>query len=145
MLYPIFNESATFDNGATETKLINHLIFYGKLFYACDALLPKVADSLKIGYSTKQLDYCHKFESNLWGFFAKDNKLFENDMKIVSEFTNDGPFSGSISKECPPRIAMWVGWQVVKSYMKHNPDVTVEELMNEKDAQKILSKSKYKP
>ncbi len=134
-----------FDNGATETKLINHLIFYGKLFYACDALLPKVADSLKIGYNTKQLDYCHKFESNLWGFFAKDNKLFENDMKIVSEFTNDGPFSGSISKECPPRIAMWVGWQLVKSYMKNNPKVTVDELMNEKDAQKILSKSKYKP
>jgi hypothetical protein len=29
--------------------------------------------------------------------------------------------------------------------MEHNDDATLEELMNEKDAQKILSKSKYKP
>jgi hypothetical protein len=29
--------------------------------------------------------------------------------------------------------------------MEHNEDVTLNELMNEKDAQKILSKSKYKP
>jgi hypothetical protein len=40
---------------------------------------------------------------------------------------------------------MWLGQQIVKSYMKHNSDVTLEDLMNEKDAQKILSKSKYKP
>jgi hypothetical protein len=66
-------------------------------------------------------------------------------MKIIAEFTNDGPFTGSISKECPPRIAMWIGWQIVKSYMDHNEQVSLEELMNEKDAQKILSKSKYKP
>ncbi len=135
-----------FDNSsAPENKLINHMIFYGKLFYLCDALLPNVNDSLKMGYSAQQLAYCKKFESNLWGFFAKDNKLFANDLKTVSEFTNDGPFTGAISKDCPPRIAMWVGLQLVKSYMQHNPKITVSDLMTELDAQKILSKSKYKP
>jgi hypothetical protein len=29
--------------------------------------------------------------------------------------------------------------------MKNNPDITVQELIAEKDAQKILAKSKYKP
>jgi hypothetical protein len=91
------------------------------------------------------MKYCKTFEKNLWGFFAKDNKLYENDIKLVTEYTNDGPFTGSISKECPPRIIMWLGWQIVKSYMEHNEKVTLEELMNEKDPQKILAKSKYKP
>jgi hypothetical protein len=134
-----------FDNADPVNNLLNHMIFYGKTFYLCDALLPNVQDSLKIGYTTAQLNYCHEYEKNLWGFFAKDNKLYENDLKVVAEFTNDGPFTGSISKDCPPRIAMWVGWQIVKSYMEHNENVTLEDLMNEKDAQKILSKSKYKP
>jgi uncharacterized protein YjaZ len=40
---------------------------------------------------------------------------------------------------------MWVGWQIVKSYMKSNKEVTLSDLMNEIDAQKILSKSKYRP
>ncbi len=134
-----------FDNADPVNNLLNHMIFYGKSFYVCDALLPSVHDSLKIGYTTAQLNYCKEYEKNLWGFMVKDNKLYENDLKIVSEFTNDGPFTGSISKECPPRIATWIGWQIVKSYMEHNKDVTLEQLIAEKDAQKILSKSKYKP
>lgn len=134
-----------FDNADPVNNLLNHMIFYGKIFYICDGLLPNVQDSIKMGYTTAQMQYCNTYEKNLWGFFAKDNKLYDNDLKLVSEFTSDGPFTRAISKECPPRIAMWLGKQIVKSYMEHNSEVTVEDLMNEKDAQKILSKSKYKP
>jgi outer membrane lipopolysaccharide assembly protein LptE/RlpB len=134
-----------FDNADPVNNLLNHMIFYGKIFYVCDALLPNVQDSIKMGYTTAQMEYLGKYEKNVWGFFAKDNKLYDNDMKLVSEFTSDGPFTRAISKECPPRVAMWLGQQIVKSYMEHNSDVTLEDLMNEKDAQKILSKSKYKP
>jgi hypothetical protein len=134
-----------FDNSDAVNNLLNHMIFYGKVFYLCDALLPNVHDSLKLGYTKVQLDYCDAYEKNLWGFFVKDQKLYANDLKIIGEYTSDGPFTGSISKECPPRIAMWLGRQIVKSYMEHNHDVSFEDLMNEKDAQKILSQSKYKP
>ena len=134
-----------FDNADPVNNLLNHMIFYGKIFYVCDALLPNVQDSIKMGYTTAQMQYLDKYEKNVWGFFAKDNKLYDNDLKLVSEFTSDGPFTRAISKECPPRVAMWFGRQIVKSYMEHNNDATLEELMNEKDAQKILSKSKYKP
>jgi hypothetical protein len=134
-----------FDNADPVNNLLNHMIFYGKIFYACDGLLPNVEDSIKMGYTLAQIKYCAEYEKNLWGFFAKDNKLYDNDLKLVSEFTSDGPFTRAISKECPPRIAMWLGRQIVRSYMQHNSDVTVEDLMNEKDMQKILSRSKYKP
>ena len=135
-----------FDNSESVNNLLNHMIFYGKVFYTTDVLLPNVADSIKIAYTSQQMIYLDKYEKNLWGFFAKDNKLYENELKLIAEFTNDGPNSaGSISKDCPPRIAMWLGWQIVKSYMEHNENVTFEELIKEKDVQKILSKSKYKP
>ena len=134
-----------FDNTDPVNNLLNHMIFYGKIFYVCDALMPQVQDSIKMGYTTAQMQYLDKYEKNVWGFFAKDNKLYDNDLKLVSEFTSDGPFTRAISKECPPRVAMWLGRQIVKSYMEHNENVTLEDLMNEKDAQKILSKSKYKP
>jgi hypothetical protein len=134
-----------FDNNEPVNNLLNHMIFYGKIFYLCDGLLPHIQDSVKMGYTAAQMEYCSKYENKLWGFFAKDNKLYDNDLKLISEFTSDGPFTRAISKECPPRIAMWLGKQIVTSFMKHNPKVSVEELMKEKDAQKILSKSKYKP
>ncbi len=134
-----------FDNAEPVNNLLYHMVFYGKLFYVADALLSEVQDSIKIGYTTKQIKICQENEKNYWGFFVKDNMLFENDLKIVTEFTADGPFTRAISSECPPRIAMWIGWQIVSSYMEHNTDITLEQLMEEKDFQKILSKSKYKP
>lgn len=134
-----------FDNTAAENNLLSHTIFYGKLFYAVNALLPNISDSLIIGYSSKQMAFCNKFEKKLWSYFAEKNRLYENNLATIRELTNDGPFTGTIHKDCPPRIAMWVGWQIVKSYMEKNEAVTLAGLMNEKDAQKILTKSKYRP
>lgn len=134
-----------FDNSSAVNTLVNHTIFYGKIFYAVNALLPDKNDSLIIGYTSQQMAYCKRYEKNIWGYFAEKNRLFENNMQIVRELTSDGPFSGVISKECPPRIAMWIGLQIVKSYMKNNKDITLEQLMMEQDANKILSKSKYRP
>lgn len=134
-----------FDNSEPVSNLLSHMIFYGKILYACDALLPDVNDSLKIGYSTAQMNTCHKFEKQYWGFFAEKNRLYDNNLKTISEFTSEGPFTSAISKECPPRIAMWVGWQIVRSYMKKNEQASLDDLMNEKDAQRILAKSKYRP
>lgn len=134
-----------FDNASPVNTLLNHTVFYGKLYYAINALLPTSEDSLLIGYSSKQMTYCKSYEKKLWSYFAEKNRLYENNLQNVRELTSDGPFTGVISKECPPRIAMWVGWQIVKSYMKNNKDVTLEQLMAEEDAGKILNKSRYRP
>jgi hypothetical protein len=134
-----------FDNDLAENTLLSHTIFYGKLFYAINALLPETADSLLIGYTSKQMKTSKEYEKNYWSYFAEKNRLYENNLNTIRELTSEGPFTAAISKECPPRIAMWIGWQIVKSYMKNNKDVTLDELINDNNAQKILSKSKYRP
>jgi hypothetical protein len=134
-----------FDTAMAENTLLHHAIFYGRIYYGVEALLPNTADSLIIGYSSKQMEQCAHFEKQYWSYMAEKNRLYQNDMNTIRELTSDGPFTGAISKECPPRIAMWIGWQIVRSYMKNNERVTLSELMNERDAQKILNKSKYRP
>ena len=61
------------------------------------------------------------------------------------KFTSEGPFTTALSKQSAPRIGYWVGWRIVKQYMQENPDVTLEQLMKETDAQELLKKSKYIP
>lgn len=136
-----------FDNIQAENNLLSHTIFYGKLYYTVNALLPEINDSLLIGYTGKQMQTCETYEKNYWSYFAEKNRLYENNLNNIRELImpNDGPFTAAISKECPPRIGMWLGLQIVRSYMRNNEKVTLEELMNDRDAQKILSKSKYRP
>ncbi|HKC68027.1 MAG TPA: hypothetical protein VKG26_07335 [Bacteroidia bacterium] len=133
-----------YDKNEQLNNLLNHMIFYGKLYYALDAALPDVEDSIKIQYSTAQMQYCKTFKKNLWAYFTEKNRLYNTDLKELAPYVSDGPFTSEISKECPPRIAAYVGWQVVRTYMDKNPKITVEQLMST-DAQIILAKSKYKP
>ena len=108
-------------------------------------MLPQVNDTAKIQYTQKQLEYCTQNEYNLWTYFVAQKLLYTTNHVEIMKYTGEGPFTSAISKECPPRIAYWVGWQIVRQYMQNNPDVTLEQLMKQDDAQVILSQSKYKP
>lgn len=134
-----------FDNDTVINTLVHHTIFYGKIYYAVKTLVPEIEDSIIIGYTSKQMNYCDVNEKNLWGYMAEKNRLYENNITTIKSLTGEGPFTSAISKECPPGIAKWIGWQIVKSYMDKNETVTLEQLMRETDAQKILNKSKYRP
>ncbi len=133
-----------FDNTEANNTLLYHTIFYGKIYYATANLVSEKHDSIIIGYTSRQLEYCRMYEKNLWGYMADKNRLYENNLRGIQELTGEGPFTAAISKDCPPGIAKWIGWQIVKSYMKKNPDVSMERLMKE-DAQAILNKSRYRP
>ncbi|GIV26496.1 MAG: hypothetical protein KatS3mg027_0310 [Bacteroidia bacterium] len=125
-------------------NLLEHIIYYGKIIYALKHLTPHIHDTLIFSYSLKQWNYCKKYEKNLWAYFLEENKLYDNSPKTLSAYLNDGPFTAAISKECPPRIGMFVGYKIVESFMKKN-DVNLQQLFNETNAQKILQLSKYKP
>jgi hypothetical protein len=134
-----------FPYNMNKSDFISEMTYMGKILYLTDALLPATPDTLKIHYSQAQMDYCHQNEFNVWSYFAAQKLIYTTDQAEIMKFTSDGPFTSAFSKEAPPLIGYWVGWQIVRQYMKNNPDVTLEELMNETDAQKILTKAKYKP
>lgn len=125
--------------------LLNEMIYKGKLLYLVDALMPDVHDSIKIGFTNAQLEWCVANENNMWGFLIKNKFLYTNDVHTVTKFTGDAPFTTGFVKESPGRTGVWIGWQIVRKYMDNNPNVTFEQLMMEMDAQKILANSKYKP
>lgn len=135
----------SFDTNEPNNNLLSYMVFYGKLYYCLDAVLPNTPDSIKMGYTTAQLEYCTKYEKKLWAYFTEKERLYKNDMKEISEYTAEGPFTSAISKDCPPRIAMWIGLQIVRKYMNKNENISLSDLMNTTDAQVILTKSKYKP
>jgi uncharacterized protein YjaZ len=134
-----------FPHNMNGSNLLSEITYMGKILYLTDALLPSVPDSLKIQYTQKQMDYCSQNEFNIWSYFAAQKLLYNTNQSEIMKFTSEGPFTSAFSKEAPPRIGYWIGWQIVRQFMKNNPEVSIEQLMKEGDAQKILNKAKYKP
>jgi hypothetical protein len=126
-------------------SLLDVMVEAGKRLYLLDLILPSTPPAVKIGYNSVQYEWIRKNESHVWAAIIENRMLYSNDGRVIRVFMSDGPFTAEFSKESPPLLGSWIGWRIVKQYMERNPEVTLRELLVEKDSQKILSGSKYKP
>ena len=129
-----------------DRTLISQMIFEGKQLYAKDLLLPEFTDAEKIGYTPEQIKWCEENEAYMWRNFIENEILYSIDPKLTTRFIAPAPFSKfylEIDNDSPGRVGAWLGWQIVRSYMKNN-NVTLPELLKT-DAKEIFEKSKYKP
>ena len=131
----------------TDNSLLSKMIYEGKLLYFLDVMMPRAHDSLKIQYTSDQLNWSEHFESKIWSYFVEEDMLFKTENHILDRYLEDGPFTSSpgFSQESPPRLGAWAGWRIVRSYMKNNEEVTLHELMENREAERILQASGYRP
>tara|TARA_B110001469_G_C9636415_1_gene319196 strand:- start:1575 stop:2642 length:1068 start_codon:yes stop_codon:yes gene_type:complete len=129
----------------SSNAMIDEIIYEGKILYLLDQMLPLVNDEIKIGYSIQQLKWCTDNEMAMWGHFVNEKLLFSQIKGDYFKYVNDGPFTPGFDRASPSRTGNWLGWQIVRRYMENNPTISATELMNNRDAQRILNTSNYKP
>jgi len=128
-----------------ESNLLSHMIYEGKLLYFIDAMFPKMHDTIKIGYTAKQLDWCKKNEAQMWTVLVENRRLYTSGRMDIKRIIDESPFTNGFPPESPGRAGVWIGWQIVRKFMEKYPHVTLPQLMNLNDSQKILNDSKYYP
>lgn len=129
-----------------QRRFVDKIVSEGKKAYLIDRYLPNVSDAIKMGYTTEKLNWAITNEEQVWMYFIENNLLFDTNTKLSQRFIDNSPFSKFYTaedKSTPGRIGVWLGWQIVASYMQHN-DVSLQELLK-KDTDEIFNKSKYKP
>jgi gliding motility-associated lipoprotein GldB len=135
-----------FPESDSSKTLLSKMIYNGKIMYFMDQVMPDVADSTKIEYTSAQIKWCGDFKSKIWAYFLDENLLYESDYPKIQKYFNEAPFTPGLGEknESAPKLAIWTGWQIVKQYMDKHPEITLPKLMANPDAQKILNESKYK-
>ncbi|MDQ3190345.1 MAG: hypothetical protein M3Q58_02000 [Bacteroidota bacterium] len=133
-----------FEFDPVEKDMLEQIIHHGKIMYIMDAVFPYSEDSLKIGYTKEQLDWCVNNQVNIWSHFIDKQLLFSSNSKEIMTYLNEGPFTPGMPRESPPKLGIWLGWQIVKAYMERQDEVDLEKLLEAK-APYILKESKYKP
>ena len=127
-------------------QFVDLLINEGKKMYQLDCYLPTASDAQKMGYSIENIEWAISNEVPVWKFFIENKLLYSTDSDLYTRFISDAPFSKffiDIDKESPGKIGVWLGWQIVRSYMRNN-DVTLQQLL-ETNSEEIFKNSKYKP
>ena len=124
---------------------LDYMIYEGKRLYFADCMLPSMHDTLKIGYTADQLRWMQRNQTYVWSYYIDNSFLYSSDRLLINKFVGDAPFTSAFSRNSAPRTAVWLGWQIVREYMRRHPEVSLQALLAEQDAQKILQQSRYRP
>ena len=126
-----------------ENVLLERMIYEGKIKYLVSQALPDLPPQLLMGYTEEAYVWCRKNEAAVWKTMIERKHLYAADLITANRYIEDAPAT-FLAEEAPGNLGVWIGWQIVCKYMEQT-GAAPEALMQETEAQKILTLSKYKP
>lgn len=130
---------------STKSRLIDNMIYRGKIMYLLSQIFSDIPAYEVMGYTKEQWSWCVKHERAIWNLMMDKKDLFKTESLLLTSYLNEGPFTGEISQDSPGRLGTWVGWRIAESYMNHHPEITMQQLIAEPNAEYILQESYYRP
>jgi hypothetical protein len=129
------------DTGGT---VLSSILYEGKIAYFVSRMLPDLPDSLLFGYTADQMRWCKNNTRQMWTFLVEKKMLYQNDYLAIAKLVNPAPFTSFFTRESPGRAAVWLGYQIILSYVAREKP-SLNELMNRCDYPAILTEAKFRP
>jgi len=127
-----------------DKNLLALMIQQGKELYFMKKVLPGTADSLLLGYTAAQMQWCREQEQLIYNFFIKEQFLYETNQQKVMRYVTDGPSSAGMPPESPGNTGSYIGLRIIEQYAE-TTHASLADILKVQDAQKILQEAKYKP
>jgi hypothetical protein len=134
-------------NSNVTRGLIIEMIELGKRQYILKKILPQSDDADLFGYSAAQYAATMKAEQDIWNYLLKMNLVYSKDPKVAKQLLGEGPFSIYFGNEIPGNVGVFIGSQIVKSWIAQQSEQDQSNLIAllQMPAEKIFAESKYKP
>lgn len=127
-----------------DLTLLDYAIAEGKTLYFIQQTLPGTADSLLLRYTGQQLAWMEENVAQVWGWLIQNQALYSSDVSKMRNLIDDAPKTNAFGEGSAPRTVAYIGWQIVKKYMK-KCNATMSELFKETDSRKVLEQSGWRP
>jgi hypothetical protein len=127
-----------------DRTLLDQMVDKGKRMHLLDLLMPDTPDTLKTGYTRRQLEGAYGNEGLIWNHFVANNLLFESDMQRIRPFLSEGPMTPELGEGSPGYIALFTGRQIIRAYVDRHPETGLRQLLD-MSARDILEGARYKP
>jgi hypothetical protein len=129
---------------STGKPLIEQMVEKGKQWFLLDHFAPDAPDSVKTGYTQKQLDWAKENEGNVWGFIVKNENLYSIEPHVIQNYIGESPFTQGMPETSPGNIGQWIGWRIVQKFADKNDKMTLQEILHT-PAKAIFEGSAYRP
>ena len=127
-------------------KLLDYMINAGKQLYFAEQILPYTPDSILLEISAEKTEWVKNNEREIYAYLLERELLYNSDYREFNKLINPSPVGNSdMPADAPGQTANYIGRQIVRSFAARNPDLSLAQIMEIQDAQKILDGAKYRP
>ena len=130
---------------ASGERMLDRMLHNGKLMYARRLLLPHLPDTAVLGFGESQLAWLRDNERHVWAHYLDEELLYDTRPSRIGKHVGPSPNAPGMPPEAPGGGANWVGMRIVEAYARRHPGTTLTELLAMRDAQALLTASRYKP
>ncbi len=117
---------------------------YGKIHWVI-ARCRDIPPEQEAGFDEQSVSHYRGNEAGTWNWMREHGVTASTDLSTIKLFTEPRETVPYMGKDAPGRIGLWMGLQIIDHYMKSHPGVTIGELLHEKDYEKVLRESGYRP
>ncbi len=135
-----------YDGGDSPTAL-SRMLYEGALtvakIKAVDGGTPREA----LGYRPEQFTFLEDEESNLWNAIVARGLLYDTSDENVRKLVGPGPNTALLDVRAPGRAGRYIGYRIVESYLRNNPDATLPYLLSPEfyRSPQTLALARYNP
>ncbi len=129
------------------TTVLERMIYDGAVLAAVMDVVPDADLTEALGYTSGQLKAARDGEHAAWDALIRQNLLYSTSDFDAARLLGPAPYTSGLFDGAPGRMGRFIGYNIVKSYLDNNKDITLHQLLSD-SADKgvdILLKSGYKP
>ena len=127
-----------------EMTVLDYAIAEGKVLYFLEQVLPDCDDTILLRYTAEQLGWMEENVTNVWAWMIQNKMLYDTDLSRFHNLIDEAPKTNAFGDGSAPRTPAYIGWQIIKRYMKKS-GASMNELFEMTDSQRLLNESGWRP
>lgn len=110
-------------------SLLQRMIFAGKIHWVIAHLTGKTLYE-EMNFTGERRAWCISHEKRVWKWMKDNGMLESTDWVRIMEFMEPREYTIFFGPESADQLGLWLGGQIVDSYMKHNKDKQWQDLLH---------------
>ena len=122
--------SYPYKNEEENNTVLSRLLYEGSLAIAKEAMVPDASLASVLGFTESEMEDIIKNEDFIRKQLIDGKLLYSSDDKVKSNLFEPSPASTMISSDAPGRAIRYIGYRIVREYLKTNPETSLSYLLS---------------
>ncbi len=112
-----------------DVTVLNRMLYHGVLIEAKMQILPDANLADALGFTDAELEWAQKNGREVWNALIMRKLLYSTSVADADRLLLPSPATVIIHPEAPGRIGRYVGYMIVQSYIRNNPEISLEQML----------------